>query len=270
MPELVEECAKHIATQLWSFSTVLLKILVDKNGNPKSQQIGSGTYVTLGQIHGILTASHCTDELKGDYRLGLIAGPEGVEHNLFIERNTIEIINISSRVTDEYGPDLAFIILTDSDKIGTIKASKSFYNLLRVRDRMLNNPPSNRDSIWYLCGIPHERMKNGASEVGFDNLLEFEVFCGSAGVNRQYEKDGYDYYEIDIDANCNVPLHFGGMSGGALWQVPIAPSKTGSFTAIDHFLSGVIFYQGVSENGKRFLRCHGRHSIYKHVIEKLR
>lgn len=265
----MSESREEISKRFLPYSTVLIKLFNDKEGHLKFQHIGSGTYVTIGQIHGILTAQHCVELLKGDCRLCLTSGRENIKHNFFVEKNSFEIVEIGTPVTEEYGPDLALIILSSWEKIGTIKATNSFYNLSRDRERMLNDPPSNMDSIWYFCGVPHERMIQSESNAGFGKLLEFQLFCGAGGVDRYYEKDGYDYFETDIDTNDSIPKGFGGMSGGGLWQVPVTVSGPDSFTPIDHFLSGVIFYQGTGENKKRYLRCHGRHSIYRHVFEKL-
>ena len=167
------------------------------------------------------------------------------------------------------GHDLALIILADSEKIGTIKATNLFYNLSRDRDKLLKNPPPDKNSIWYFCGVPNERMLQSESAVSFDELLEFEIFCGAGGADRYFEKNAYDYFETDIDTRDSVPHDFGGMSGGGLWQVPVTVTGPNSFTPIDFFLSGVIFYQGIGENNKRYLRCHGRQSIYKYIFEKL-
>lgn len=265
----MSESPEVISRRFLPYTTVLYKLFNDENGNLKYLHIGSGTYVTMGQIHGTLTAHHCIVPLKGEYKLGLTAGREFSEHFFFMEKSSIGIVEIGVPVTDEYGPDLAFIILTDRDKIGTIKSTNSFYNLLRDRDKLLNDPPPDKNSIWYICGVPNEKMVPSESAVGFDRLLEFQVFCGAGGVDRYYERDGFDYFETDIDAHATVPNEFGGMSGGGLWQVPVAVAGPNSFTPVDHFLCGVIFYQGTGENQKRYLRCHGRKSIYKYVFEKL-
>jgi hypothetical protein len=266
----MSESAEEISKRFLPYSTVLLKLFIDKDGNLKYQHIGSGTYVTIGQIHAILTAQHCVVPLKGEYKLGLTAGREHIIHNFIVEKESIEIVEIASPMTEAYGPDMALIILGDAEKVGTIRSTNSFYNLSRDRDRMLNNPPQDRDSIWYFCGVPNERMVQTESEAGFNTVLEFQLFCGVGGINRYYEKDGYDYFETDIvDTNPSVPNKFGGMSGGGLWQVPVSVSGSNALTPVDHFLSGVIFYQGIGENDKKYLRCHGRRSIYEHVFEKL-
>jgi hypothetical protein len=209
--------------------------------------------------------------LEGKYVLALSASVEGSEHNFIVEKNSIEIVDIAVPVTDEFGPDLAFIVLADWRKIGSIKAVKKFHDLIGDRERMLNNPSNPSESISYVCGVPHERMGKASSDVGFEEVIEFEDFCLAGEITQPYHRDNYDYIEMDLGdmSDPNIPTDFGGMSGGALWQVPILESTDSSNLPSEHFLSGVIFYQGEGEDKRGFLRCHGHKSIYVNVIENL-
>jgi len=265
------EAARQIAERLRPYSTVLLKLFVDQERRRRLELVGSGTYVSIGNTYGILTAHHSAATLTGQYALGLSVGREHEEHNFTVRPDSITITPIAVPITDEFGPDLAFITLADWDKISRIKASKSFLPLLRDREKMLNDPPPIENSLWYVCGAPYEKLRRDTSEAGFpDGTLEFMDLCLVGGVDRIIDRGDYDYVETDIvDPSGDIPTNFEGMSGGALWQVPVAPAEGVPFAPIDHYLTGVIFYQGVSESGTRFLRCHGRKSIYQHVINAI-
>jgi hypothetical protein len=271
MDMITKEMASKISTRFLSYSTVLMKLYIDRDGKRQVLHIGSGTYVKIGNIHGILTAQHCTVPLVGKYVLGLSGSLEGSEHKFIVEKSSIEIVEIATPITEKFGPDLAFIILADWEKTESIKAVKTFLDLLRDKERMLNDPPNPTESISFVCGVPHERMGHALSEVGFEELIEFEDFCFSGITADSYQRGGYDYIEIDIgDGNDpNIPTDFGGMSGGALWYVPIRESTNSTSLPFEHFLSGVIFYQGKGEDKRRFIRCHGHRSIYVNVIESL-
>lgn len=263
------ETAEQIAKRLHPYCTILLKLFRDDNGQKSAIQIGSGTYVRIGQVYGILTVFHCTELLTGEYLLGLNAAPEANEHNFVLERKSIQIIPVATPKSEEYGPDLAFITIADWNKISTIKASKSFYDLTKERDHILNEPPPDDRSLWYVCGVPNERLVTGISQAGYDQMFEFQELCGAGGIDRVFTHEGYDYSEMNILSaeNDPPPSTFGGMSGGGLWQVPWPPSDTSTDPIPDYFLSGVIFYQGRTDEGVRFLRCHFRESIYRNVID---
>jgi hypothetical protein len=57
------------------------------------------------------------------------------------------------------------------------------------------------------------------------------------------------------------------VSGGGLWQVLLRKSQEGKLEVSDYILSGVAFYQSPLMEGSRSIRCHGRQSIYKNVID---
>lgn len=271
MSERGFEAAREIARRLRAYSTVLLKLFIDPRGARRVELIGSGTYVAVGDVVGVLTAQHSAELLAGEYLLGLTAGREHEEHNFTFEPSSISITEVGVPTSEEFGPDLAFIALADGEKVGQIKASKSFLELSQDSQAMLSDPPPIENSLWYACGAPHERLRWDVSETGFaDGTLEFMDLCMAGGIDRQFERENYDYIEIDVaQTEGDIPASFEGMSGGGLWQVPVEPSGDAAFAAVNHFLAGVIFYQGVSDNGTRFLRCHGPKSIYEHVVDAI-
>ncbi len=266
-----EERGRQIAGRLHQYCTALIKLFLDDNGQPRLAQIGSGTFVRVGDIHGILTAYHCAELLSGEYLLGLSVAPEGREQNFTINPNSLSIVPIAKPVSEEFGPDLAFIGIADWDKIATIKASKSFYDLMFDRALMLEQPPENDSSAWYVCGVPNVTFLPTNSEAGFEHAFEFMELCGLGGIDRVFERNGYDYGEMHFPASEGdvPPESFGGMSGGGLWQVPWPPSSGSAESIPDMLLAGVIYYQGTTEEGLRFLRNHFRVSIYRHVVDAL-
>jgi hypothetical protein len=263
------QTARDISRRLFPYCTVLLKLFVDCAGQKRALQVGSGTFVRVDETYGILTAYHCTIPLRGEFLLGLTAAPEGSAHNFTLERASINIVSIAIPTTDEYGPGLAFITIADWRKVETIKASKIFYDLLPDKDLILNDPPPISRSLWYVYRVPHERFEATESEAGFEMMMQFQHLSAVGDINRNYEKDGYDYAEMDVLPGDQEapPESFGGMSGGALWQITIAPSQDSAFSPTGPFFSGVIFYQAISASGIRFLRCHFRHSIYQRVLQ---
>lgn len=271
MSEDPNERAKRIAKLLHPYCTILLKLYVDEVGQKRALQIGSGTYIRKGELFGILTAQHCVELLVGDYLLGLNAAPEANEHNFTLHPNHIQITEIARPISEEWGPDLAFITIADWGKLSTIRASKSFFDVQNVKEYMLGEAPTISQCLWYVCGAPNERLVTGISMAGFDEMLEFQELCGAGGIDRLNEMNGYDYGDMFIipSAEDPPPSTFGGMSGGGLWQVPWPPSNGLSDSMPEFLFAGVIFYQGTLEDQTRFIRCHFRKSVYQHVIDAL-
>jgi len=248
---------------------MLMRIIVEPDGNEEGVHIGSGTLVKIGEVYGVLTAQHVVAELKGDYLLGLTAAREGETHSFKAQKSSIGVIEIASPVSEEYGPDLGFIVLSDWDDVSTIKASRLFYDLSHDSDEWSADPPPLDSGIWFACGAHGERFERIFPEAGFDKVVSFQDFCGAGGINRSYKKEGFDYLEMDIEFSeeRGMPHSFGGMSGGGLWQVTISRSPEGILAPSRFFFSGLIFYQGVTGDGVRFLRCHGRQSVYEYAVE---
>lgn len=67
-----------------------------------------------------------------------------------------------------------------------------------------------------------------------------------------------------------LPISFGGISGGGVWQVPLLKTKEGEIQAKEPIFSGVAFYQTAIVDKKRTIRCHGRRSVYESVYKALR
>jgi len=70
------------------------------------------------------------------------------------------------------------------------------------------------------------------------------------------------------------PDDYGGFSGGSLWQLIVKPNGS-SFRIAEILLSGVAFYQSEKKDDgsgqiTRHVKCHGRRSLYKALIEKVR
>lgn len=245
--QIPDSFISQIADRLHIHSTILLKLYFDERGNKQAMHIGSGTFVIIKGIHGILTAQHVTRTLSGDYSLGLTVTREDEEQEFKVDKSSIKIIDVGTSVTEEYGPDLSFIILADWDKIGTIKVSKSFHDLSRDQEELLTNPPATDFGIWFVCGAPGERTRIEQSRSSFGEIFAFQDYCAAGGVQREYERGNYDYFEMDIDvvSEADIPHNFAGMSGGGLWQVTVARAEDQTLIPKRYLFSGVVFYQGV-------------------------
>jgi hypothetical protein len=109
--------------------------------------IGSGTLVDINGTFGILTAQHVIDELPRHGNLGLIISEQ--VHRPTIDANVLIYSRMGRGRDPSTGPDLGFIKLPNSI-ISILKAYKSFYNVTKSRNRVLDNPPADDLGLWYL------------------------------------------------------------------------------------------------------------------------
>jgi hypothetical protein len=266
MSDLPDSLISQIADKLHVYSTALFRLWFDDQGVRRGQPFGSGTFVFIEGTYGVLTAQHVVDRLSDPYTLGLSVAREDEEHAMSVERNSLRIVEVAKPELEEYGPDLGFIVLTDWDNVTTIKASKLFHPLDLDKDELLNCPPPLDVGIWYFCGAPEERMVEEASERGFLGIMSFQDLCLAGGPSMTCKRGDYDYFDFDADENAQRPISYAGMSGGGLWQVTLGQSEGGALIPSRYLFSGVSFYQGVRSNGTRYMRCHGRRSVYEHVL----
>ncbi len=242
-----------------------------ENSEPVDAELaGSGTLVSIDGKDGILTAAHVIEHLpdKGGVGLILLAGrSQGQVHSFILSMQFVQKIVIAKGSTDCEGPDLGFLVLPP-DKVGTIKARKSFYNIAKRRDRVLSEIPAIDNGFWCLCGCAHEWTDDAAPEHDFKRVKNFRGLCGAGIVKEEYQKDGYDFleFEANYDDAYEGPQSFEGFSGGGLWQILIEKPENGDLQVKECILSGVAFWQSDIADDLRTIKCHGRRSIYEIVV----
>jgi hypothetical protein len=227
--------------------------------------VGSGTFVRVNGIPGILTARHVWDhivELKPK-KVGIQVSEK--RHHFSIDLDLlIPMLNLRRR-SEAFGPDIEFIRLPIRDA-GLIQAVKSFYNLDVDRSKRCKLS-SNRLGAQLISGALDEMSRN----VGKPNEARGHLVVKVGGLflerGRKTRRGRFDYWELAVEANANgAPMSYGGVSGGGLWKVivgraPLADLSSSKITGI--YLSGVVFYQSAMKNERRVLRAHGADVVYK-------
>jgi hypothetical protein len=112
-----------------SYSTGLIKITRQDQQQEYATLIGSGTFVSIQGVYGILTAHHVSELLERGCSLGLILVPG--KHRLTIDYQFLQTVEIARGAVESEGPDLSFILLPVS-KASAIKPYKHFYNLTNI------------------------------------------------------------------------------------------------------------------------------------------
>lgn len=224
--------------------------------------LGSGTLISIGGATAILTADHVLAELRDPIhvlfpsRLDDFPGSTpGLPRTLqYCEKKTI------GRGRDEArGPDLGLLTVPKCD----VPHAKAFYSLTKNANCALTEPRPNDEGGWALVGAPAAWTGVGEPHPGFSSIKEQRVLIGATDVQREFERDGFDYFDILTNSSA-VPTSFGGCSGGGLWHVRFEKTASGKVEVHDPILSGVAFYECGSP--PHAIRCHGRRSVYQKVI----
>lgn len=245
---------------------------------------GSGTFVRCNEVYGILTARHIPHNPKipsmkfnfkagSSQSLGLVITKDF--HSFNIPMDHLKLIDIEVPSSKEYGPDISFIKLLSASHINSISTRKSFFNIADKRNERLEFSLRDPDGVWMVVCCPSEFRKNGSGEKGFDKTVKLGAFPYVTGINERYEKNGYDYIELDITykESKELPESFKGTSGAGVWKILLKKKPEDNLENITFdppVLSGLVFYQTGLENNKRRLRCHGGKTIYKQLYEALR
>ena len=230
-----------------------------KENGRKAYPAGSGTLVSVGDTKAILTADHVLRNLPntGNVGLGLPTrfGPN--LHSTQVPIAVCEKIHVGNGNEKAEGPDIGLLILPPS----CIPSTKTFYNLEKRRQGVIDNPLAIDIGGWVLAGAAEEWVSDAAPEAGFSEVKESPMTLGLGIVSKEYEKDGFDYLEFAVDSGTKHyegPTSFKGFSGGGLWHMLAGKNPV---------LSGVAFWQSPLDGDKRIVKCHGRKSIYQRVID---
>ncbi len=235
--------------------------------------VGSGTFVRIGSLHGILTAQHVLEPLRNAPEIGIIL-VEG-EHRVTEKIENLLLEDIARPPFEGGSPDLGFIKLSDK-LVHAIQSFefKRFYDLDFHRDLMLNGPPPKETGAWMVNGVPDVLTKPEPSGGAFDIALSFTSHCGIGGAD-QFSCDGpFDYVEIiaDYSFNPGLPYTFGGISGGGVWFVTVDWNGAQP-TPHDYIFVGMPIAETESiTQGLRRILCHSHQSIYsvsyEYLVEK--
>ena len=131
--------------------------------------LGSCTFVEFEGRHFIFTAAHVWDDLKDYGHIGITARAIASPSVKICTRDLRPIV-VGKRKNDEWnewGPDLAFLELSDSDA-GNLKTCKSFWNLGNSRELKSMPLQEIRNAAWVMVGVPDERIQ----QIGQNLVLE--------------------------------------------------------------------------------------------------
>jgi hypothetical protein len=241
---------------------VALYIISREQHEPRARPIGSGTFVEIEGTHSILTAAHVWHEARRAENIGLVL--TDYQSSFMVLRDSISSQELWGGEISKWGPDIALLNLTPSD-VATIKAYKSFLNLARQKDALVEFPPAIEKGLWAVTGMVGEFTEVQASAETRSVATHIQGEAFHSVVHGTYEHDGYDYF--DLAANwklAGVRSSFGGVSGGGLWQIKLSMAESGTISWDGkRYFRGVAFWESKTPNGDGIIRCHGPKSIFQ-------
>ncbi len=251
------------------YSTTLFGVRPNEGVN----QVGSGTFVRVGEWRCVLTAEHVWAVLAEDSpKLALTAGG-GNQPSIALDRDLFREIYRSTRLVDAWGPDLALIEVPPSHANALDARGVSFYDLGRRRDHTLVREGVTANEPRAVVGTPAEFTKTRAVDEGSSLVAKayLENTLIASRLLSTHWRDGYDYVDLSLHdkRDGDFPTKYGGMSGSGLWWLG-RDLENGKFTCTlqDIFLDGVVYFH--SDEGApvdEMIRCHGRKSIYRVLLD---
>lgn len=236
-----------IIRNLGDFTVALLGI----SDHPERLELaGTGTLMAIDGANYILTARHVWDEvLAGTDQVGITLKAD-VDHKYGIPSKDFTQVGLPKPCAwNEWGPDM-ILLRIPVERVGTIEAYRSFWNPARRVD-----VHAEVIEVLVLMGTPAELGKIA------DAHADLQITGIYLGAEKLQNMGGFDYFDYEIEANAELPGHFGGVSGGGVWRVWVFCSPENGEIDWKMNFHGVAFYQlGIGENPTT-IRCHGPESV---------
>ncbi len=235
----------------------------------KFTAIGSGVLVHKGNRFGILTARHCVHKPGPEIHLG----PTGSDALfLVLQRGRSVLVQPQDTVKHSFvtpksiafGPDLAFIEILPGERLNSIKAVGSFWNLDKESTQIAARY-GKLGTLLATIGFPGVHYDTKIDGNTIRHQIRHMAYYFINGPGDIFEREGWDYIEnmCDYGPASELPSSFAGMSGGPMWGLHFdVDEKNERFKLTDFALLGISFYESAIENNMRKLRAHYVKSIY--------
>jgi hypothetical protein len=246
--------------------------------------VGSGTFVRWNDRFGILTAEHVPSyppdarkrlntSWQSHQRLRIMLDDRPSDFGF--EARALQVVRVADRLSDEYGPDAAIIVLPPCDQLATLQRRKSFWNLTNNQAANMAGALDERGCI-AIAGHPAEDVDTEAGpRGGFSDVTFAPGLVGFTGQTAYFDREGFDYIEVGSqrDDRNEAPFSYHGVSGGSLWRIPIMRRSGDPDTAVffpnQLFLIGVPFFEIEEAPGRIRVRGHGPRTIYERLLPAL-
>jgi hypothetical protein len=187
-----------------------------------AEPMGTGTFVKIGRVYGILTAAHVLDKLDPQSTVGLVRFPSvqpPIQNRRLNLQHTDQIVDWNGNDCD--APDIAFLKIPEVDGRELEAAGAVFYNLALARE-FKPSKPENRISVCHaVVGVVGEWTEKVPAIFTKGLKVVIGGLFGAATDLRDFKEGGTDLVEATISHGPRIPKSHGGVSGGALWELHV-------------------------------------------------
>lgn len=252
-----KEIARQAANIIQHHTIGLIKISKFGMNSNNYIHIGAGTLVASNGKKYIITAKHCIDELDNENKVGVVMGNNASKFYLDYFKSRVFTFKDANCISNT---DIALIMLHPIE-VSSIHVDQAFINFNNTIKEISQHSNYGHNDGWAICGTPGENGFDNTKDPIYGTVKNLENYC--LFIDPPDYKDlgiGYDrwFCKIDYSKNEQLPLSFGGMSGGGLWK--IIPNDNGQFS---YYLVGINYLQSNLENDIRTITCHGFQTIQK-------
>jgi hypothetical protein len=221
---------------------------------------GTGTFVRLGKVSGIITAGHVIVNLPRD-KVGLVRFPRvqsGFQRFDLDMQKTEEII-IWNKIHGD-APDIGFLRIPEIDARTLEAKGAVFYNFEADRNFVPSDPTNRVAQAHAIVGVVAEWTEEQPGGKPSERKAIIGGVFGVAKSITEFQEKGVDLVEVEIDHTTgpSVPKSYGGVSGGALWKLHVELDASDKIVNIGKELHGVAFRQS---GDPRLITCNDLPSI---------
>lgn len=217
-----------------------------------AEPMGTGTFVKLDKVYGILTAGHVLAKFGLQETVGLVRFPSiqpALQNFRLNLDHTKRIVEWNGKECD--APDIAFVSIPEVDGRKLEAAGAIFYNLRLTRDFKATEPSHRMGTCYAVVGVVAEWTEEGSAAYSKGKKIEVGGLFGAAKGVRPFTEGGTALVEIEVDYETGprIPKSYGGVSGAALWELHVELDKNLKAVKVNKRLHGVAFRQ--SDDNKR-------------------
>ena len=210
-----------------------------------AEPAGTGTFVKLGGIYGILTAGHVLNELDPQSTVGLVRFPSvepPIQNRRLNLQHTERIVDWNGKACD--APDIAFLKIPEIDGRALEAAGAVFYNLALSREFKPSQPDHRMSICHAVVGVVGEWTEKVPAQFMKGIKVVIGGLFGAATDLRDFKEDDTDLVEAKISHGPRIPKSHGGVSGGALWALHVElDANLKPVMPVNKRLRGVAFRQ---------------------------
>ena len=234
----------------------------------RAMPAGTGTFVKRGKVYGILTAGHVLHRMGENEIVGLVRFP-GVQpalQNFRLDLNrTDRIVTWNGNECD--APDIAFLKIPEVDGRNLEAAGAVYYNLALPRVFGVKKREHRMSKCHAVVGVVGEWTEMGPAQFAKGLKVDVGGLFGAVKTLREFTEKETDLLEAEIDhaGSPRAPKSYGGVSGGALWELHVELDTQLKPVEVNKRLIGVAFRQTLNH---RLVICNGMPSI-EQVTEEI-